>query len=77
MAASIEQSDLEGVGPAFDPQQLMAVRDMTRQAIALIAAAMRPGMLEEDAVELARTSWPSAACCAAGTMSTCALAVIR
>ncbi|KMN80028.1 (Fe-S)-binding protein [Chromobacterium sp. LK11] len=54
MEANLEQSALEGVGPAFDPQQLMAVRDKTRQAIALIAAAMRPGMLEEDAVELAK-----------------------
>ncbi|AXT45472.1 MULTISPECIES: M24 family metallopeptidase [Chromobacterium] len=54
MEANIRQSALEGVGPAFDPRQLMAVRDKTRQAIVLIAAAMQPGMLEEDAVEQAK-----------------------
>ncbi|UGA36564.1 hypothetical protein JOS77_19810 [Chromobacterium haemolyticum] len=77
MEANIQQSALEGVGPAFDPRQLMAVRDKTRQAIALIAAAMQPGMLEEDAVELAKDILAERGICGAGTMSMCALAATR
>ena len=49
-----DQSRLEAVGSAYDPQHLLAVRDKTRAAIKTIAAAVRPGMVEEDAVEMAR-----------------------
>ncbi|WP_079436244.1 M24 family metallopeptidase [Zoogloea sp. LCSB751] len=49
-----DQSRLEGVGAAYDPERLLAVRDKTRDAIRTIAAAVQPGMQEEDAVEMAR-----------------------
>lgn len=49
-----DQSRLEAVGTAYDPERLLAVRSMTRDAVRQIAAAVRPGMVEEDAVEMAR-----------------------
>lgn len=49
-----DQSRLEAVGSAYDPERLLAVRDKTRAAIKTIAAAVKPGMVEEDAVEMAR-----------------------
>lgn len=49
-----DQSRLEAVGTAYDPARLLAVRSMTRDAVQRIAAAVRPGMVEEDAVEMAR-----------------------
>ncbi|KAB2970218.1 M24 family metallopeptidase [Zoogloea sp.] len=52
--SSPDQARLEGVGPAFDPERLLHVRTLTRQAIQRIAAAIQPGMFEEDAVEMAR-----------------------
>lgn len=52
--SSPDQARLEGVGPAFDPERLLHVRTLTRQAIERIAAAVQPGMFEEDAVEMAR-----------------------
>lgn len=52
--SSPDQARLEGVGPAFDPELLLHVRTLTRQAIERIAAAVQPGMFEEDAVEMAR-----------------------
>lgn len=48
------QSELEKNGPAFDVQQLLNVRQMTRDAIQRIAQAVRPGMVEEDAVDMAK-----------------------
>lgn len=48
------QGDLEKNGAAFDATQLLHVRSLTRDAIARIAASVRPGMLEEQAVEQAR-----------------------
>jgi Xaa-Pro aminopeptidase len=54
MNAAIEQADLERVGPAFSPDKMLAVRTMTRDAIHAIAAAIRPGMVEEAAVEMAK-----------------------
>lgn len=54
MNASLAQGDLERVGTAYDPDQLLAVRRMTRDAINRIAARVAPGMVEEDAVEMAR-----------------------
>lgn len=48
------QSELEKSGSAFDAEQLLKVRQMTRDAIHRIAQAIRPGMLEEDAVEMAK-----------------------
>lgn len=49
-----DQAHLEAVGSAYDPERLLAVRDKTRHAIRQIAAAVKPGMMEEDAVEMAR-----------------------
>jgi len=43
----------ERVGAAFAMEKMLVVRDMTRNAIHEIAARCRPGMLEEDAVEMA------------------------
>lgn len=48
------QSELEQNGPAFDAEQLLTVRQMTRAAIHRIAESVRPGMVEENAVEMAR-----------------------
>lgn len=44
----------ERVGPAFSVQGMEQARAETRRAIAAIAARVRPGMVEEDAVEMAR-----------------------
>ena len=51
---SERQQQLERTAPAFDPTQLLAVRTMTRNAIQRIAAAVQPGMVEEDAIEMAK-----------------------
>ncbi|MDB5820545.1 MAG: (Fe-S)-binding protein, partial [Rhizobacter sp.] len=45
---------LEAVGKNYDAAQMMAVRKMTRDAIHRIASAVRPGMVEEDAVDMAK-----------------------
>ena len=37
-----DQSRLEAVGSAYDPERLLAVRDKTRAAIQTIAAAIKP-----------------------------------
>jgi Xaa-Pro aminopeptidase len=50
----LEKHDLEKVGLSFDTEKMMTVRDMTRAAIHEIAARVAPGMVEEDAVEMAR-----------------------
>jgi hypothetical protein len=50
----IEQSDLEKVGSAFSKEQMLAIRDKTRAAIHLIASKVKPGMVEEDAVAMAK-----------------------
>jgi Xaa-Pro aminopeptidase len=44
----------ERVGPAFSVDGMLAARHGTRRAIADIAARVRPGMREEDAVEMAK-----------------------
>lgn len=51
---SERQQQLESTAPAFDPTQLLVVRNMTRDAIHRIASAVQPGMIEEDAVEMAK-----------------------
>jgi Metallopeptidase family M24 len=55
MNANRNRSDLEAVGEAFDMTQLLLQRARTQEAIAAIAAAIRPGMLEEEAVALANS----------------------
>jgi Xaa-Pro aminopeptidase len=54
MSDVIEQSDLEKVGSAFSRDTMLAVRDKTRAAIHLIASKVKPGMVEEDAVAMAK-----------------------
>ncbi len=49
-----EQSEIERVGPHYDRQMMGETRRRTRAAINAIAAMVRPGMVEEDAVAMAR-----------------------
>ena len=56
MNAVIKQADLERVGSAYSSEKMLAVREMTRAAIHEIAAAVRPGMTEEEAVAMAKIS---------------------
>lgn len=48
------QVALEAVGPAFVKDTMLEMRGKTRDAIHAIAAACTPGMVEEDAVQMAR-----------------------
>ncbi len=50
----LSAGDAERVGPAFSVDGMLAARNKTRQAIRDIAARVRPGMVEEDAVAMAR-----------------------
>ena len=49
-----KQTELEAVGPAFIKEKMLEMRGKTRTAIHAIAAACKPGMVEEDAVQMAR-----------------------
>lgn len=49
-----ETSLAERVGPAFSVDGMLAARNKTRAAIRDIAANVRPGMIEEDAVVMAK-----------------------
>lgn len=49
-----DRSALEAVGPHYDGQIMLEVRRRTREAIHAIAGQVRPGMVEEDAVAMAR-----------------------
>src|SRR6202789_4082811 len=48
------QATLEKTGAAFTTEKMLAVRGVTRAAIHEIAALCKPGMVEEDAVEMAK-----------------------
>jgi Xaa-Pro aminopeptidase len=48
------QPELEAVGAQFQEGQMFFVRQRTRDAIHEIAARVKPGMVEEDAVEMAK-----------------------
>lgn len=50
----MDREDLERVGPHYDLQMMGEVRRRTREAIHKIAAQIRPGMIEEDAIAMAR-----------------------
>ena len=54
MNVMMKQPDYEAVGPAFEFAKMLEQRDRTREVISAIAAAVRPGMVEEDAVEMAK-----------------------
>jgi Xaa-Pro aminopeptidase len=45
---------LEAVGAKFNDEQMLFVRQRTRKAIHEIASRVKPGMVEEDAVEMAK-----------------------
>jgi methionyl aminopeptidase len=45
---------LEGTGAKFSVDALMAARRNTKEAIALIASGIKPGMREEDARQIAK-----------------------
>jgi len=49
-----DRQTVEAVGPAYSESQMMTVRQMTRYAIQEIARRVQPGMVEEDAVEMAK-----------------------
>lgn len=48
------KENLERVGPAYDAEKLLHVRKLTRDTVNEIAARVRPGMVEENAVEMAK-----------------------
>src|SRR3984957_17977801 len=50
----IEKVTLEKVGTTFVQERMLAVRDLTRAAIHEIKSRVKPGMVEEDAVEMAQ-----------------------
>jgi methionyl aminopeptidase len=52
---AVTQSDAERVGPNYDRAQMLVARQHTFDAIEAIAAAMQPGMREEDGTALAKS----------------------
>lgn len=51
---TLDTPNLEAVGSAFSEEKMLFVRDRTRTAIHEIAAKVTPGMLEENAVAMAK-----------------------
>jgi Xaa-Pro aminopeptidase len=49
-----ERAHAEAVGAHYDVEMMLVARGKTRQAMRDIAAAVKPGMLEEEALEIAR-----------------------
>jgi methionyl aminopeptidase len=54
MNTSVSAAAAERVGPAFSVDGMLLARQKTRQAIGAISARIAPGMIEEDAVALAK-----------------------
>lgn len=52
--SNLEKYTLEQVGNDYDPEQLLAVRNMTREVIHRIASNIKPGMIEDEAVDMAK-----------------------
>lgn len=50
-----DRATIEAVGENYDRQIMLEVRERTRRAIHAIAARISPGMVEEDAVVMARS----------------------
>ena len=50
----VPTSFAERVGPAFSVEGMLLARNKTREAVAEIADRVKPGMVEEDAVEMAK-----------------------
>jgi hypothetical protein len=55
MNVMMKKPDFEAVGEAFDSAKMFEQRDRTREVIGAIASGVRPGMVEEDAVEMAKS----------------------
>jgi hypothetical protein len=54
LMSTVALTGLERVGASFSADTMLTVRDKTRAAIHEIAARCHPGMVEEDAVEIAK-----------------------
>lgn len=54
MNTPVTKQEFEAVGANYDPEKMMVVRQMTREVIHQIARSVKPGMVEEDAVEMAK-----------------------
>ncbi|MGO4328568.1 M24 family metallopeptidase [Cupriavidus sp. 2TAF22] len=52
--SAVPASLAERVGPAFSVDGMLLARNKTREAVARIASRVKPGMVEEDAVEMAK-----------------------
>ena len=72
MNAVVEQVQLEQVGADFSEEPMLMVRGKTRKIIHEIAARCQPGMVEEDAVEIAKEILAANKMLRAGTTSTSA-----
>ncbi|WP_027197466.1 M24 family metallopeptidase [Paraburkholderia sprentiae] len=48
------ENPLEAVGKNYDADQMMVVREKTREAVRAIASAIKPGMIEEETTEMAK-----------------------
>lgn len=53
---AVTQTEIEAVGSTYDPARMLVLRELTFDAIGAIAAQIRPGMLEADALELAKSA---------------------
>lgn len=53
--SAVTQTQIEAVGPQYDPSGILALRHRTFEAIRAIASQFHPGMLEENALELAKS----------------------
>lgn len=51
---AVTPAQIEAVGSRYDPSGILTLRDRTFEAIHIIASQIHPGMLEEDALELAK-----------------------
>jgi Xaa-Pro aminopeptidase len=51
-----DRASAEALGPGHDREMMLLVRQKTRRAMHEIASAISPGMLEEEAMQLARTT---------------------
>jgi methionyl aminopeptidase len=59
MATVTDVQTIEAVGDRYSFEQLMSVRARTRRAVHMIANQVVPGMMEEEAKEIARTTLES------------------
>lgn len=50
-----DQAHIEAVGSNYDREMMLLVREKTRLAMHDIAARIKPGMLEEEAIQIARS----------------------